>query len=86
MSDSTIPIDFDFDRLADMIAARLADAPPTRWLDTSAAAAHLGVSKSTLERWRSQSKGPAYSVLGDSAVRYDVRVLDAWAQSRVVTP
>ena len=79
-------IALDYDRLADMIAARLSAAPPTRWLDTPAAAAHLGVSKSTLERWRSQGRSgsPPYSVIGDAAVRYDIHALDKWAESKAV--
>ena len=45
------------------------------------AAARLGVSSSTLAKWRLYGSGPAYSKLG-SVVVYDVDDLDAFAAER----
>ena len=76
----------NYDRLADLIVAKLSSHPPASWLDTKAAASYLRLSASTLERYRSQSEGPPYSRVGDSAVRYRVTDLDAWAESKSVRP
>lgn len=39
-------------------------------LNTKEAAALLGLSPQTLEKWRSMGVGPAYLKLGNKAVRY----------------
>ena len=52
-------------------------------LDTSEAAAHVRLSKPTLERFRTSGNGPAFVKLGKS-VRYRRSDLDAWLASRVV--
>ncbi|MBP2295573.1 hypothetical protein J2851_005384 [Azospirillum rugosum] len=50
-----------------------------RYLTTSAAAEHLGVSCSTLSHARGKEKGPPFSHWPcSSIVRYDVHDLDAW--------
>ena len=52
-------------------------------LKTPEAAAHVGLSKPTLERFRITGEGPRYCKLG-GAVRYRIADLDAWLESRVV--
>ena len=49
----------------------------TRYMDTVAAAAYLGLSRQTLERWRLDMRGPTYIKVG-RAVRYSLRDLDAF--------
>jgi hypothetical protein len=62
-----------------------ARAPPQVWLRTPEAATHLGLSVSTLTKWRMQtSKGPPFAKAGAS-VRYSLRDLDAWLAARRVT-
>lgn len=48
---------------------------------TADAAAHLGVSKSFLEKLRLSGGGPLYAKLG-KVVIYDRADLDAWANAR----
>jgi predicted DNA-binding transcriptional regulator AlpA len=56
----------------------------TRMLvDTIGAAAHLGLSPSTLEKLRVSGRGPQYLKLG-RAVRYRLDDLARWADERVV--
>jgi len=47
------------------------------YLDTPAAAAFIGVSPITLEIWRSQKKGPAYTNL-PRCIRYSLHDLREW--------
>ena len=53
-------------------------------LDTLAAARHIGLSKSTLEKLRVFGGGPKYLKLG-KAVRYRVEDLDAWLAARIIS-
>lgn len=53
----------------------------TTYLDTRAAAAHLGLSPRTLDRYRVSGEGPASYKLG-TRVRYRLADLEAWAESR----
>lgn len=53
------------------------------YLRTSAAAAYLGIGKSTLERKRVEGSGPLYRVLGPRIVVYARHDLDAWASVQV---
>ncbi len=53
----------------------------TTYLDTRAAAAHLGLSPRTLDRYRVSGEGPEFYKLG-SRVRYRLADLEAWAESR----
>ena len=53
----------------------------TPYLDTRAAAAHLGLSHRTLDRYRVSGEGPEFYKLG-TRVRYRLADLDAWAASR----
>jgi hypothetical protein len=55
------------------------------WLDTEAAARHLGLSASSLTKWRmTSSKGPPFCKANFS-VRYSLRDLDDWLAARRVT-
>lgn len=61
-----------------------AHQPPNanrRRMRTAEAAAHLGVSKSFLEKLRLTGLGPRFAKLG-KAVVYDSTDLDAWADAR----
>jgi predicted DNA-binding transcriptional regulator AlpA len=51
------------------------------FLDTGAAAAHLGIGRSTLEKMRIKGTGPRYYRLGPKMVRYAVEDLDAWRRA-----
>lgn len=53
------------------------------FLKTPEAAAYLGLSRRTLEKWRATGKGPRYSRLGRSVV-YAVADLDDFARARTV--
>ena len=53
----------------------------TTYLDTRAAAAHLGLSPRTLDRYRVSGEGPEFYKLG-TRVRYRLADLEAWAASR----
>jgi excisionase family DNA binding protein len=55
-----------------------------QFLDTHQAAEYLDHSKSCLEWWRLENRGPKYFKLGRK-VRYRVADLDAWLAARVVT-
>jgi predicted DNA-binding transcriptional regulator AlpA len=46
------------------------------------AAVRLGVSRRTLQRWRSTGDGPAYVRIGPRCVRYTVAALAAWEAGR----
>jgi predicted DNA-binding transcriptional regulator AlpA len=54
-----------------------------RKMRTLDAARYLGVSKSTLAKWRCQaSSGPPYIKLGPRMVAYDQVELDEWMKGR----
>lgn len=56
----------------------------TVFMTTDEAADYIGIARSTLEKWRSKSKGPKYCKLGagpKSPVRYTKVDLDAWIAS-----
>ena len=63
------------------ISANEPARPVVRYLPTEAAAAYLGLSCRTLEKWRLTGDGPPFSQLG-KAVRYDVVELDRWMAVR----
>jgi excisionase family DNA binding protein len=56
--------------------------PAPLLLNVREAAAYLGLSKSTLDKWRCAGKGPRYVKSTDRAVRYDPEDLDAWIAAR----
>lgn len=59
-------------------------AVPLRVLSTDDAAAHLGLSRSTLGKLRLRGTGPAYLKLG-RVVRYLHEDLDRWLVARRIT-
>jgi hypothetical protein len=81
------------DRVAERIASRIAlpvasppPAAPTRttareWMDTRAAAEHLGMTPRALEAWRERGTGPKFHRVA-SRVRYRRSDLDAYAEGR----
>ncbi|WP_405964773.1 helix-turn-helix domain-containing protein [Streptomyces sp. NBC_00723] len=52
--------------------------PPRGWLWTDGAADYLGVSVTTLYRWRRDGVGPKSTQHGRRAYRYKISDLDAW--------
>lgn len=50
------------------------------WLDTAAAALHLGREPGTLRGWRSTGKGPSFHLVSGRFVRYHVDDLDAFVR------
>lgn len=56
----------------------------TRLLDVTEAADYLGLSISTLNKWRCYGEGPVFVKMG-RAVRYRVEDLDRYLESRVLT-
>jgi predicted DNA-binding transcriptional regulator AlpA len=52
-------------------------------LDTVAAAKYVGLSKSTLEKWRVYGLGPRHYKYS-KVVRYRPEDLDAWLSKRVI--
>ena len=56
------------------------------YVDTEGAAALLGLSRSSLEKYRHfrNEDGPPYVVFGRSAIRYHTPSLLEWAQERTV--
>jgi predicted DNA-binding transcriptional regulator AlpA len=52
----------------------------TSLLSTKQAARLLGLSPQTLEKWRSQKKGPAFIKLGNKAVRYRSHAIEAFIE------
>lgn len=48
------------------------------WLDTAAAARHLGREPGTLRGWRSIGKGPAFHLVSGQFVRYHIDDLEAF--------
>jgi predicted DNA-binding transcriptional regulator AlpA len=51
-------------------------------LNPHQAAAHIGISKKTLQRWRKAGKGPPCTVIAASIVRYRQSAVDAWLAER----
>jgi hypothetical protein len=68
----------EFSRMP-QVSSRVAEVAVVQpeYLDTPAAAAFIGVSPITLEIWRSQKKGPAYTNL-PRCIRYSVHDLRDW--------
>jgi predicted DNA-binding transcriptional regulator AlpA len=55
------------------------------YVRTAAAAAYLGIGKSTLERKRIDGSGPRFRVLGKKIIVYSMRDLDGWASEHVLS-
>lgn len=62
--------------------------PPSEFCGAADAAAYLGVSQATLERWRNAepTEGPPYYRLGRGTVRYTYADLDSWLSAQRVDP
>jgi excisionase family DNA binding protein len=56
------------------------------FLDTTAAAAYLGVSRPTLERWRASNRGPAATFISARIVRYRRSALDGYLDAVTSRP
>ena len=55
--------------------------------DTASAAAYIGIDPRTLEGWRYRGQiGPRFLRYSERCVRYRRSDLDAWLESRAVTP
>jgi predicted DNA-binding transcriptional regulator AlpA len=63
--------------------AALSPKPQTRVLRTPAAAEYVGLSDSTLEKFRLTGEGPQFVRIGVRAVGYRIEDLDAWLSARV---
>lgn len=59
----------------------VASEPTGTWLDTAAAARHLGREPGTLRGWRSLGRGPAFHLVSGQFVRYRLDNLDAFLKS-----
>lgn len=55
----------------------VATEPAGPWLDTEAAARHLGREPGTLRGWRSKGEGPTFHVVSGRFVRYHIDDLEA---------
>jgi hypothetical protein len=57
-------------------------------IDTTAAAARIGMAPITLRiwRWRDNPHQPPYVRVGSRGIRYDVAALDAWQAARTHKP
>ncbi len=56
--------------------------------NTNKAAEYLGISRKSLERWRTEGTGPAFVKVGPgrrAAVRYRKADLDDWISAQTVT-
>ena len=61
------------------------ELPAPGYLDTPAAAHHLGLSASKMNKLRMTKDGPPFIKIGRRAVRYRLDDLDAWMSSQLVT-
>jgi predicted DNA-binding transcriptional regulator AlpA len=61
----------------------LSPKPQTRVLRTPATAEYVGLSDSTLEKFRLTGDGPKFVRIGVRAVGYRIEDLDAWLAERV---
>lgn len=57
-------------------------ADTKRYLDETAAARLISVSRRTMQRWRVLGDGPAFCRFGPRRVLYDAAEIDRWAASR----
>jgi excisionase family DNA binding protein len=53
-------------------------APADPWLTTDQAAAHIGFTKRTLQKWRAEGKGPPWKRVNGHQARYLRSAVDAW--------
>lgn len=57
------------------------DAPRAEWITDLDLATWLGMSRETIQQWRSRGEGPPYCKVG-RAVRYRVVEVSAWLAAR----
>ena len=62
------------------LALAIEDDRKENFICTKAAARLLGISNQTLEKWRSQNRGPRYVKIGGKSVRYKQSDLDAFVE------
>jgi len=55
---------------------------PSKMMRPPEAAHYLGLSESSLAKWRCSGTGPAYMKVGERVVAYDQSELDSWLRSR----
>jgi len=60
--------------------------PVPRYINEADAAAYLGVSVKTLQRWRFKRRGPAYSKVGGKLVRYSLDDLNLFTDQCRIDP
>ncbi len=60
-------------------------ALPPVYLNERVAAAYLGISIRTIQRWRIAGDGPAYHQFGPRRILYRQSDLDAWAATRRIS-
>jgi len=58
----------------------------TKKLNRTEAAEYLGVSTETLRRWEHEGMGPSLYRLSSKILFYRVKDLNAWLESKCVTP
>lgn len=66
-------------------AGHKGSSPEAQFLNPHQAAEFLGLSASTLARWRMLRTGPNYSIVGSSTIRYERADLLAFASARKIT-
>lgn len=79
-------LELKLDNLTSLVEQLLAEsneevASPSAWLGTTATAELLGVSASTLHRWRADGTGPPCSKMRGS-LRYERAAVQAWLTTR----
>lgn len=62
----------------------MSNAGSKSFLTTIQAAEYLNLSKSYLDKLRLSGEGPAFTKMGQRAIRYRIEDLDAWARSRTM--
>ena len=67
------------------VAVEKPELPEPGYLDTPAAAHHLGLSASKMNKLRMTDDGPPFFKIGRRSVRYRRSDLDAWMSSQLVT-
>lgn len=58
----------------------------TTWLDTAAAAAHIGRNPHEVRRMAAAGRIPAYKNSAAGEWRYDLAELDAWVRGTITPP
>lgn len=56
---------------------------PAKMMRPPQAAHYLGISTSTLAKWRCTGRGPSFIKIGERVVAYDQSELDRWLRGRL---